>query len=131
MESIQKQLSNRTFCLQMAGIMLLLSLLQFTSSKWYYWIPLILGLLFLIIAITRPSTINGFQKIWIAAGDLAGRVSSFILLSIFYLFVITPLAVLLRLFDSQMVSSFNKFKTDIATYWQDPEQVLSSMKNQF
>ncbi|UOE46541.1 SxtJ family membrane protein [Mucilaginibacter sp. SMC90] len=129
MATQQKQLSNRAFCFQMAGISLFLGLLQYFTGKHFYLELLILFLIFSLIAIIRPSVVNRFQQAWMAAGDFMGKISTFLLLGIIYFAVITPFALFLRVI--KLNKSVGKFNTEASTYWENPQQTSSSMTNQF
>jgi hypothetical protein len=88
------------------------------------------GILFFIVAVLCPSLLYPINRIWMKAGHLLGRINSFIILSIIFYIIFTPMRVLIRI-----VSKENKFvfKRNKDSNWikRKQENYRETMKRQF
>lgn len=94
--------------------------------------PLILwivALTFFLCATFAPKVLWPLNKIWFKLGQLLGRVMSPIVLGVIYYFIITPVALVGRLFERDPL--LLKRRT-ISTYWVKKDKIEADMfKNQF
>ena len=65
-------------------------------------------------------------KAWIKFGNVLGVINSFILLTVFYFVVITPIGLVRKLFGRD---TFGKVPTDGTTYWQKKEIREQTLEN--
>lgn len=92
---------------------------------------ILLSFFFLLTGLFAPSVIRPLNKLWFQLGLLMGRVVSPIVLGILFFIVITPIALLMRIFGRD---ELKLKKRNVNSYWverqphgPDPE----SFKNQF
>ena len=133
MHSPQNLPSNRNFGLLFAGVFALLSAYAAYQGadtiKVYGW--LIAGAVTGLIAVVAPNLLTPFNKAWMKLGDLMGKVVSPVVLGVIFFVLITPVAVIGRLFGRD---ELRLKRTNANTYWIDrvpPGPAGESFKNQF
>ncbi len=89
---------------------------------------LILSLIFLILGIFNSNLLTPLNKLWFKFGIFLGNIISPIVMGIIYFVVVTPVALLLKVFGKDVLSLK---KTKKYSYWKNKEKYNSSMKNQF
>ncbi len=114
-----KNIESNTKDLKIFGITIGFILLLFGIFFWFnnndiYVYLLIFSALFLIISLTFPAILRPLQKLWMGAALIIGYIISRIILSIFFYFVITPVALILRLSKRNFLDI--KLK-DKESYW--------------
>lgn len=125
--------SNRNFGFLFAGVFALLSAYAAYHSaellKIYGW--LVAGMVVGLVAVVAPSLLAPFNKAWIKLGDLMGKVVSPLVLGVIFFVLITPVALITRLFGRD---ELRLKKTDASSFWIDrapPGPAGDSFKNQF
>ena len=133
MHSSQNLPSNRKFGLLFAGVFALLSAYAAYQGsdpfKVYGW--LVAGVVVGLVAIAAPGWLAPFNKAWMKLGDLMGRVVSPLVLGVIFFVLITPVALVTRLFGRD---ELRLKKTGASSYWIDrvpPGPAGDSFKNQF
>ena len=133
MHSPQNLPSNRNFGLLFAGVIALLSAYAAYQNaeafKVYGW--LIAGIVVGLVAIAAPGLLAPLNKAWMKLGELMGRVVSPLVLGVIFFVLITPVALVTRLFGRD---ELRLKKTDASSYWIDrapPGPAGDSFKNQF
>jgi hypothetical protein len=125
--------SERSFGILFVGVFAILSGYGFHKA----WSSLHVSLLvatsvaLLIITLTRPAALAPLNKVWFKIGMLLGMVVSPIVVGLLFSLLITPVAVLTRLFGRDALR--RKAKTD-GSYWIDrlpPGPATDSFNNQF
>ena len=91
-------------------------------------VPLIVALAFLLFAFIAPKFLIPLNKIWIKFGEFLGKFISPIVMGIIYFLVITPIALILRIFKKNLLKL--KF-TKEGSYWVIRKKKIGSMKKQF
>ena len=91
-------------------------------------LPLIIGFIFLLFAIIAPKFLLPLNKIWIKFGELLGKFISPIVMGLIYFLVITPIALLLKMFKKDLLKL--KFSKE-GSYWVIRKKKLGPMKKQF
>jgi hypothetical protein len=92
--------SDRKFAYSMSVIFIAIAL-YFLIAETFLIVTvasLILGVCFLLFGVLKPTSLNGLNKFWLKVGLLMGRVISPIILSLIFLFLISPVALITRLF---------------------------------
>lgn len=124
---------NRNFGFLFAGVFALLSAYAAYQggepSKIYGW--LIAGVVVGLVAIIAPGALTPFNKAWMKLGDLMGKVVSPLVLGVIFFALITPIALITRLFGRD---ELRLKKTGTSSYWIDrapPGPAGDSFKNQF
>ena len=120
--------SNRSFGIvfsiffSLVGIYLLLN-----NSPVYYW-SFLISLIFLILGLLNSKILGPLNQIWFKFGILLGKVVSPIVMGIIFFLVITPIAILLKIFGKDVL----KLKlNNNETYWIEKNEPKSDMKKQF
>jgi len=88
-----------------------------------------LALFFVLVTIVAPSVLTPLNRAWFALGLSLGKVVSPIVLSAIFFILITPVALITRLFgrDALLLK-----KRQVSTYWADKVSIEpESFKNQF
>lgn len=87
----------RTFGLLMGAAFVLLALRSYAKhgAAW----PWLLGaaIAFVIVAMARPAVLAPLNRLWMALGTVLNRVVSPIVLALLFVFVVTPVGLLMRL----------------------------------
>lgn len=125
--------SNRNFGFLFAGVFAFLSAYgAFQGSdvaRVYSW--LIAGVAVGLVAVVAPNLLTPFNKAWMKLGDLMGKVVSPLVLGIIFFMLITPIALITRIFGRD---ELRLKKTNFNSYWVDripPGPAGDSFKNQF
>ena len=84
--------------------------------------------MFLILGLLNSKLLNPLNKLWFKFGILLGNLISPIIMGLVYFFVITPIAMLLKIFNKDVL---NLKKNKKNTYWIDKIKSESTMKDQF
>jgi len=121
--------SDRSFGLVLAGVFILVALSPlFSGGSIRSW-ALFAGGLFLLATIMKPSLLSGLNRLWTAFGQLLHKIVSPILLAIIFFAVISPFAVVMRLFRKDALGLAAEPAAD--SYWQKREAEPQSMTHQF
>ena len=125
--------SNRSFGLLFAIVFLLVAgyswFEQLTRAWVYFWLAL--SGLFLFLTFMAPGILLPLNKAWYRLGLLMGKVVSPIVLGILFFIVITPVAIVTRLFGRDVLLLS---KRDVNSYWIErnpPGPQPESFKEQF
>ena len=96
------------------------------------WLFFVSAVLFLVVAIARPSILGPLNRAWAKFGLLLGQVFNPLLLGVVFFLVVTPIAVVLRLWGKD--SLHLKSNPDLKSYWIDRSPAgpkFGSMTKQF
>ena len=133
MISPKKLPSNRSFGFLFAGVFACLSAYGgyhgANATTVYGWLTA--GVLTGLVAVVSPNVLTPFNKAWMKLGDLMGRVVSPLVLGIIFFVLITPIALITRLFGRD---ELRLKKTNFNSHWIDrapPGPAGDSFKNQF
>ncbi len=121
---------NKRFGYTVAIALLLISCYHFLFRHKQDNIVALTGIILLIITYLNPLWLNPFRKVWDKVGHVMGIVNTYVLLTLFYCLILTPLSLIMRLFGKDIL----KLKTsgNLVTYWEFPvKSEESKMENQF
>jgi len=93
-----------------------------------YW-ALIIAFIFLFLAIAIPKLLTFLNILWFKLGLLLGKIISPIVMALIFIFVVTPTAVIIRLFGKDLLSQ--KINRSAKSYWIQRKEPIGKMKNQF
>ena len=121
--------SNRSFGIVFFIVFLIISLWPLLNSNgeirvWAFTISVI----FLVLGIFNSKLLNPLNRLWFKFGILLGNIISPIVMGLIFFIVVTPTALLLKLFGKDILS-LKKNKNN--TYWKKKSEYDTSMKNQF
>lgn len=122
---------NRVFGLVMAGGLAGLALLRYLLAGTVTWWLVGLSGVFCAAGLLAPRTLTPFRSAWMKLASVLGFVNQRILLTILFGFLITPTALLLRIFGKQPIS-LRVERVD--SYWRarrEEEFTASRMERQF
>ena len=120
--------SNRSFGIVFFIVFLTISIYPLLNSEGIRVWSLIISLTFLVLGLLNSKLLNPLNKIWFKFGLLLGKIISPIIMGVIFFFVVTPIALLMKLLQKDLLNlKFNKNKT----YWIEKSGPKSNMKNQF
>ena len=120
--------SNRSFGIVFFIVFLIISIYPLLNSETIRIWSLVISIIFLVLGLLNSKLLNPFNKIWFKFGLLLGKIISPIVMGIIFFFVVTPIAILMKLLRKDLINlKFNKNNT----YWIDKSGPKSKMKNQF
>jgi len=92
----------------------------------YFFIP---GAFLILIAIIAPGLLNPLRITWEKIGNVLGAINSYVILTLVFFIIVTPIALIFRLLKKDLLSLDNKQQ---ATWWQQAAiNQVSSLKQQF
>ena len=92
-----------------------------------FW-SLALSLIFFCLGMLNSKLLTPLNLAWFKLGLLLGKVISPIIMGIIFFIVVTPIAILMKLFKKDLL---NLFFNESSTYWIKKTGPKSKMKNQF
>ena len=120
--------SNRSFGIVFFIVFLIISIYPlFNSENIRIW-SLLISIIFLILGLLNSKLLNPLNKIWFKFGLLLGKIISPIVMGIIFFFVVTPIAIFMKLLRKDLINL--KFNNN-STYWIEKKGPKSKMKNQF
>ena len=128
MENKNKLPSNRNFGVVFFVVFLIIALWPLINEKEILYWSLFISIIFFILGMLNAKILTPLNKIWFKFGILLGNIISPIVLSIIFYLIITPTAIILRIFGKDVLNLKNK---NSKSYWIKKETKQSSMKNQF
>ncbi len=120
--------NNKSFGYLFSAIFFLIFLYQYINSSYINWIFIIISIIFLILGIVNSNILTPLKILWIKLGFFLGKIISPIILGFIFYFIVTPIALLLKIFRKDVLR-LKKNKT--STYWIEKSKIKSEMKNQF
>ncbi len=114
-ERTREQLSEFGKVLALAFVFL--SLVPLYYHRWTALVFIGLSAYFLLSAIFLPQTLARIERLWMKFGERLSCIMTFVILSLIYYVVITPLAVLLRVMGKDLLTL--KIEPHCKSYWRD------------
>ncbi len=120
----------KQFAWLMAGIAAVIALWPLFTGATLAWPWLMVALLLLGLAWRAPQWLTPLAQAWLWLGHLLGAVNSRIILALVFFLVITPVALLFRLFGRD---ALRLKQVKASSYWrqQDKQWSPESFKDQF
>ena len=120
--------SNRSFGIVFFIVFLAISLWPLLNSNEIRIWAFIISLVFFVLGLLNSKILTPLNKIWFKFGIFLGNIVSPIVMCLIYFIVVTPIALLLKVVNKDILSLK---KTKKNSYWKNKEKYNSSMKNQF
>ena len=120
--------SNRSFGVVFFVVFFIISLWPLLNSGEIRIWSLILSIFFLILGLINSKILTPLNKLWFKFGIFLGNIISPIIMGLIYFIVVTPIALLLKVFGKDVIG-LKRNKSN--TYWKTKEKYNTSMKNQF
>ena len=120
--------SNKSFGIVFFIVFLIISIYPLLNNGNIRIWSLVISLIFLILGVLNSKLLNPLNKIWFKFGIFLGKIISPIVMGIIFFLVVTPIAILMKLLQKDLLNlKFNKNNT----YWIEKSDPKSKMKNQF
>tara|TARA_B100000965_G_scaffold303161_1_gene261855 strand:- start:378 stop:773 length:396 start_codon:yes stop_codon:yes gene_type:complete len=124
----EKVSSNRSFGIVFFVVFLLVGLWpMLNNSDLRIW-SLILSIIFLFLGVLNSRILTPLNIVWFKFGMLLGKIISPIVMGLIFFIVVTPTAIILKLFNKDVLS-LKKNKSN--SYWKKNSNYKTSMRNQF
>ena len=121
---------NRKFGLIVGGVCLAIVAYQFVFKHKVLMVLGIVAFLLLLFAVIAPKILSPFRIAWDKLGHVLGTINTYLILSIVFFLMITPLGWLLKLFGKKRFPL--KASQNVAAYWQFSEiDQKENFKQQF
>ena len=120
--------SNRSFGIVFFIVFLLIAIYPLINSGELRLWSLIISIFFLVLGLINSKILNPLNKLWFKFGIFLGEIISPIVMGIIFFFVVTPIGLLMRLLNKDLLNlKFNNKNS----YWIEKTGPKSKMKNQF
>lgn len=123
-----KRSSNKNFGIVFFIVFILIALWPLLSNETYRLWAVIIALIFLILGIMDSRLLTTLNILWFKFGLLLGKIVSPLVMVIIFFFVVTPIAILMRILKKDLLNL--KYNNN-STYWIVKNEPKSKMKNQF
>lgn len=113
------------------GLMLLLGVIYYALRKDVF-LPVLLAVsvFFICSALFMPVILAPFNRGWARFSELLGILNTWIILTLLYFVIITPLGLLMKIFGKDTLKL--KIRKEASTYWEKGSAVQgSSIQQQF
>lgn len=124
--------SNRSFALVFVGFFLLLGVVTWWKGQLFYPVFFVASAMIGSIGIFRPIWLTPCNRAWMKFAELLHRVVNPVVLAILFFVVLTPFAMMMRLFRKDPLHK--AFDPERESYWikrDPPGPESSTMTNQF
>ena len=126
---MKEQTSVKSFGILFFIVFLLIGLWPKISGEELRLWSVITSFIFLILGLINSKILIPLNKYWIKLGELLGKIIAPIVMLIIYFAIVTPIALLLKIFKKDILKLRLDKKVD--SYWIQKEKDLGPMKNQF
>ncbi len=123
-----KKSSNKSFGIVFSIVFLLIGLYPLINYDQIRFWALIIAFIFLTLGLLNSKILTPLNEIWFKIGIILGKLISPIIMAIIFFFVVTPIALLMRLAKKDIL---NLRYNNNETYWMEKSTKKSTMKNQF
>ena len=120
--------SNKSFGIVFFVFFLIISLFPLLKDNNIRIWAMIAAIIFLILGFLNSPILTPLNKIWFKFGILLGNFISPVVMGIVFFVVVTPTALLMRIFGKNLLGLKRNNK---ASYWIERPKIKSKMKNQF
>ena len=120
--------SNRSFGIVFFVVFLIIATYPLINGNELRLWSLIISLVFLFLGLVNSKILNPLNKLWFKFGIFLGKIISPLVMGIIFFLVVTPIGLLMRLLNKDLLNiKFN----DNTSYWIEKTDPKSKMKNQF
>ena len=120
--------SNRSFGLVFFLVFFLVSISPVVNDEKLIVWSLIVSIIFLLLGLFNSKILTPLNKLWFKFGLFLGKVISPIVMLLIFFFVLTPIGLLMKLLNKDLL---NKKFNHKESYWIDKTEPSSKMKNQY
>ena len=123
-----KKSSNKSFGIVFCIVFLLIGIWPLIDNETYRLWALIISIIFLILGLSNSIFLTPLNNLWFKFGIFLGKIVSPLIMAIIFFFVVTPIAILMKLFKKDLL---NLKYSNKESYWIKKDAIKSKMKNQF
>jgi hypothetical protein len=120
--------SNRSFGIVFFVVFLIIATYPLINGDELRQWSLIISIVFLSLGLLNSKILNPLNKLWFKFGIFLGKIISPLVMSIIFFLVVTPIGLLMRLFNKDLLNL--KFNNN-SSYWIEKTEPKSNMNNQF
>lgn len=121
---------NRKFGYVVAGALLFITVFQYVFKHKQDVIIFSIAFILLLLTFIKPVWLTPMRIVWDKIGHILGIINTYVLLTVFYVLILTPLSLVMRLFCKDILKL--KRSPSQSTYWETPAVTNESkMENQF
>ena len=120
--------SNRSFGIVFFVVFLIIAIYPLINGDELRLWSLIISIVFLSLGLVNSKILNPLNKLWFKFGIFLGKIISPLVMSIIFFLVVTPIGLLMRLFNKDLLNL--KFNNN-SSYWIEKTEPKSKMNNQF
>ena len=120
--------SNRSFGIVFFVVFLIIATYPLINGDELRLWSLIISIVFLFLGLVNSKILNPLNKLWFKFGIFLGKIISPLLMGIIFFLVVTPIGLLMRLFNKDLLNL--RFNNN-SSYWIEKTEPKSKMKNQF
>jgi Saxitoxin biosynthesis operon protein SxtJ len=125
----ESEASDRSFGFLVGAFFLVVGFIRLLKGGQVRWWAVGLAGALLLLALIAPSLLRQPKRAWLFLGFLLGMVVNPIVLGVLFLVVITPAALLMRVFGRDALHL--RGDPDASTYWRSHTDTASDMTEQF
>ena len=120
--------SNRSFGIVFFVVFLIIAIYPLIEGDELRLWSLIISIFFLFLGLVNSKILNPLNKLWFKFGVFLGKIVSPLVMGIIFFLVVTPIGLLMRLLNKDLLNL--KFNNN-TSYWIEKTDPKSKMKNQF
>ena len=120
--------SNKSFGIVFFVFFLIISLFPLLKDNNIRIWAIITAIIFLILGFLNSPILTPLNRIWFKFGIILGNFISPVVMGVIFFVVVTPTALLMRIFGKNLLGLKRNNKT---SYWIERSEIKSKMKNQF
>ena len=120
--------SNRSFGIVFFVVFLIIAIYPLIKGDELRLWSLIISIFFLFLGLANSKILNPLNKLWFKFGIFLGKIVSPLVMGIIFFLVVTPIGLLMRLLNKDLLNL--KFNNN-TSYWIEKTDPKSKMKNQF
>ena len=126
---MEKKSSVKSFGVLFFIVFLIIGLWPLLSDKEIRIWSIVLSLLFLLLGLIKSKILIPLNSAWVKLGEILGKIIAPFVMLIVFLFVVTPMAFLVKLLGKDLLHL--RFDKKIDSYWLNRQKKIGPMKNQF
>jgi hypothetical protein len=121
--------SEKSFGIIFAVVFLLISLYPLEENKDLYLWPLIVSLIFFLLAYLAPKVLSVPNKLWFKLGMSLGSIVAPVVMALVYFSTVVPIGLIMKLTGKDLLRQ--KLDKNAKSYWIERNEPMGSMKDQF
>jgi hypothetical protein len=123
--------TNRSFGVVFFFVFLIIGIYFFLKHSHFSFVIFGISTIFLILGIFNSKLLFPFNYVSFKFGVLLSRIMSPIILGLVFFLVVTPIAIIAKVFRKDFLRLNKKKNKKKATYWITEKDINKSMKDQF